>query len=73
LDGDGLTDYEEAKVYGTSPSRLDTDGDEIWDYNEVTDFMTDPTSPDTDMDGYTDGFEVTEGYDPLDPSDPGSS
>ena len=70
-DGDGLTDYEEAKVYGTSLSTPDSDGDQLGDYNEATDFGTDPNDSDTDDDGYSDGFEINDGYDPFDPADPG--
>lgn len=34
-DKDGLTDYDEVNMYGTSPYLEDTDGDGISDFNEV--------------------------------------
>lgn len=34
-DGDGLTDYDEMYVYGTSPYLEDTDSDEILDIEEI--------------------------------------
>lgn len=34
-DGDGLTDYDEANLYKTDPSKVDTDGDGYSDYQEV--------------------------------------
>ncbi len=43
-DGDGLSDYHETTVYGTSPFLEDTDGDGINDANEVT-AGTDPNCP----------------------------
>ncbi len=44
-DGDGLTDYEELYVYGTSPYLKDTDGDGISDYDEIFVYGTDPNCP----------------------------
>lgn len=43
-DGDGLSDYDEIYVYGTSPYLEDTDGDGISDYDEVMQ-GTDPLCP----------------------------
>jgi hypothetical protein len=34
-DGDGLSDYEERYIYGTSPYLVDTDSDGISDYDEI--------------------------------------
>ncbi|WKZ25073.1 MAG: thrombospondin type 3 repeat-containing protein [Patescibacteria group bacterium] len=34
-DGDGLSDWDELYVYGTSPYMVDTDGDGISDYDEI--------------------------------------
>lgn len=34
-DNDGLTDYDETNIYGTSPYLEDTDGDNISDFDEV--------------------------------------
>ena len=34
-DGDGLSDYDEIYIYGTSPYLEDTDGDGISDYDEI--------------------------------------
>lgn len=34
-DKDGLTDYDETNIYGTSPYLEDTDGDNISDFDEV--------------------------------------
>jgi hypothetical protein len=49
-DGDGLSDYDEIKVYGTSPRVKDTDGDSFDDGFEVSTGFS-PTSaastPDT--------------------------
>ena len=34
-DGDGLTDYQEVRIYFTNPLNLDTDGDGINDFDEI--------------------------------------
>lgn len=34
-DGDGLSDYDEIYIYGTSPYLADTDGDGVSDYDEI--------------------------------------
>lgn len=62
-DSDGLTNDEEA-MYGTDPTKIDTDGDDLTDRDEVKVFKTDPNNPDTDGDSYKDGEEVRNGYDP---------
>jgi len=54
-DGDGLTNQEEADVYGTDPLSPDTDGDGLTDYEEINEIGTDPLNPDTDFDGWYDG------------------
>jgi hypothetical protein len=41
-DGDGISDTDEAAVYGTSPVRADSDGDGFSDYNELFHTLTDP-------------------------------
>ncbi len=40
-DGDGISDYDEIYIYGTSPYLPDTDGDGISDYDEIM-MGTDP-------------------------------
>jgi hypothetical protein len=66
LDGDGLTNAEEA-LHGTDPNNPDTDGDGLTDGYEVNTSGTDPLDPDTDNDGLTDGAEVnTHGTNPQD-------
>ena len=75
-DGDGLSDFEEAKqgwnngffaattkVY-SSPTEVDTDGDGLSDLDERT-RMTDPTSRDTDGDKRSDAVEVLVGRNPI--------
>ncbi|HLX11977.1 MAG TPA: OmpA family protein, partial [Bacteroidota bacterium] len=57
-DGDGLSDYDEVKIYHTDPLKKDTDGDGLTDYEEVKIYHTDPLNKDTDGDGLTDGDEV---------------
>jgi len=79
-DGDGLTDYEEARL-GTSLIRPDTDGDGLSDYEEVTGWeilydlapdgsglytqvASDPLRVDADGDTLTDVQEKTYGLNP---------
>ena len=80
-DGDGLGDYDEAKVYYTDPTKKDTDGDgledpvEVEGWNVTVIFMNgtckeyfvvpNPTSPDSDHDGLSDYLEYYYGVDPL--------
>lgn len=63
-DGDGLSDWQEARVFGTSPTSVDTDGDGVADGREPA-LGLDPTFADTDGDGLPDGWEVDNGLDPL--------
>ncbi len=63
LDGDGLTDVEEA-VLGTWPHISDSDRDGLNDGFEV-ELRTDPLEADTEGDGLVDGEEVDRGTDPL--------
>jgi hypothetical protein len=63
-DGDGLTDRQEAEIYGTDPFNADTDGDGLSDRDEVVTWLTDPRNADTDGDGFSDGEEVANGYNP---------
>lgn len=67
-DVDGLTDFEEVRVYTTSPLRSDTDDDGLGDYFEITKYGTDPVRADTDADQLSDADEL-ELYntDPLKP------
>jgi subtilisin family serine protease len=44
-DDDGLTDFEEDRIYGTDPLAADSDGDGLSDYQEVVVLGTDPLSP----------------------------
>ncbi|MDZ7755657.1 OmpA family protein [Rhodohalobacter sp.] len=65
-DGDGLSDYDEIYVYGTSPLNADTDDDGLTDNDEVNTYGTDPLNMDSDEDGLSDGDEVNAyGTDPL--------
>ena len=41
-DGDGISDTDEAAVYGTNPVRADSDRDGFSDYYEVFETLTDP-------------------------------
>ena len=41
-DGDGISDTDEAAVYGTNPLRADSDGDGLSDYYELFHTLTDP-------------------------------
>ena len=53
-DDDGLTDWQEIKVYHTDPHDADTDGDGLTDGEEIQD-GTDPLNPDSNGDGIPDG------------------
>jgi len=64
-DGDGLSDYDEAFVHGTSLLLADTDGDGLEDGQEIG-LDSDPLDADTDGDGVGDGVEQTQAFtDPL--------
>lgn len=64
-DDDGLTDWDEAHVYGTGASSQDSDDDGLLDGDEVHVHGTDPARPDTDDDGMPDGWEVQYGLNPA--------
>lgn len=64
-DGDGLTDGEEATLFGTDPRVVDTDADGLSDFDETKIWHTSPLTSDTDGDGFSDGTEVQHGYNPL--------
>ena len=59
-EGDGLTDFQELKIYYTNPCDPDTDWDGLSDYEEVylglDNNYTNATNPDTDNDGLYDGW-----------------
>jgi Bacterial TSP3 repeat/Lectin C-type domain/Immunoglobulin I-set domain len=65
-DGDGLSDYDEIRIYKTSPSNADTDGDGLTDFEEIMIYHTNPLKADTDGDKLSDFVEVTVHHtDPL--------
>lgn len=67
-DADGLTDYEEIRVYADmrlDPLALDTDGDGLTDGVEMNQHGTDPSVPDTDDDGASDLAETSGGTSPF--------
>ncbi len=67
-DGDGLSDYEEVRVYSTNPTLRDSDADGLSDYVEVLKYRTDAADRDSDQDGLTDADEATKhNTDPLAP------
>ncbi|MBQ8730413.1 MAG: hypothetical protein IJY81_04420, partial [Lachnospiraceae bacterium] len=55
-DEDGLTDYEEIKIYNSNPLNQDTDGDGLKDVEEIT-LGLDANNIDTDANGIIDGEE----------------
>jgi len=57
-DGDGISDYDELYVYGTSPYLEDTDGDGISDYDEIFVYNTDPLCPEGKICSTQDSFAV---------------
>jgi len=50
-DGDGLSDWDEFHVHGTSPTNPDSDDDGISDDQEVEVYGSDPLTVDLDIDG----------------------
>lgn len=65
-DLDGISDYDEINVYGTSATQADTDGDGLNDYQEIFVYLTSPIDGDSDNDFIGDGVEVANGSNPLD-------
>lgn len=63
-DGDGLSDFEEARVFQSNPLAVDTDGDNLTDFEEVDKTNSSPIRKDTDGDGLTDDVEVARGTNP---------
>lgn len=55
-DGDGLTDYDEIKLYNTNPNDEDSDKDGLSDYDEI-ELGTDPNNADSNGNGIKDGEE----------------
>jgi len=49
-DGDGLSDKDEADLFGTDHLAADTDGDGFSDADEVFDHGTDPSDPESKPD-----------------------
>jgi len=71
-DDDGLNDGEEAYIYRTNPTVVDTDGDNRTDWEEVNvPPVTNPLDPDSDDDGLSDGAEISLGTNPLNPDTDG--
>jgi hypothetical protein len=68
-DGDGLTTFEEA-LYGTDPSKADTNDDGIRDGDAIRLGLS-PTNPDMDGDGVTNLVERQNGTDPFNPDTDG--
>lgn len=64
-DGDGLTDADEANIYGTNPYEADTDFDFITDDVEINLYGTNPNYSDSDADGLSDNDEFVHGSAPL--------
>lgn len=64
-DGDGLSDADEAGIYGSDPNSPDSDGDTLEDGDEVAN-GTSPISTDTDQDGLADQLDnCPSAYNPL--------
>ena len=56
--GDGLADSRELRLWGTDPTRVDSDGDGLSDFQELLNMGLDPTNPDSDGDGVPDNVEI---------------
>ena len=56
-DYDGLSDFDEVKIYFTNPCEYDTDFDGVGDWTEVM-RGTDPLNTDSNDDGIPDGEEI---------------
>jgi alpha-tubulin suppressor-like RCC1 family protein len=57
-DNDGLTDYDEAFVYGTDMNNADSDNDGLTDGAEVNTYGTDPSRPVSNSTGLPDGGDA---------------
>jgi len=68
-DGDGLTDWEETRVYFTNPVMPDSDGDGLSDSDEAKIYQTNPNRPDSDGGGVSDSEEFARGSNPLSAAD----
>lgn len=64
-DQDGLTNWQEIVIFGTTPGVIDSDGDGLTDAKEVNLYGTNPTLQDSDGDGFLDGAEVEFYSNPL--------
>lgn len=73
FDGDGISNYDEIKIYKTSPIFADTDFDSLNDYEEIFQYHTDPNDLDTDSDLISDYDEIKNKLDPLVPEQPEST
>jgi len=65
-DLDGISDYDEINIYGTSAINADTDGDDLNDYQEIFVYFTSALDADSDNDLLNDGIEVNNSTDPND-------
>lgn len=65
-DLDGISDYDEINIYGTSEILADTDDDSLNDYQEIFVYLTLALDADSDNDLLSDGIEVNNGTDPND-------
>ncbi|MCB9664618.1 MAG: hypothetical protein H6732_10940 [Alphaproteobacteria bacterium] len=59
-DEDGISDYDEVKVYRTKPDQKDTDADGLDDFAEIFTHGTSALHADTDEDGINDFREINE-------------
>jgi len=57
-DGDGVSDYNETIILGTSATRSDTDGDGILDGDEISTLGLSAMNPDDDGDGVPTRIEI---------------
>jgi len=65
-DLDGISNYDEINIYGTSEILADTDDDSLNDYQEIFVYFTSALDADSDNDLLGDGIEVSNGTDPND-------
>ena len=64
LDGDGLSDGQEAFIFHSDPMNTDSDGDGLDDGDEINVYGTNPENADTDDDGIDDLLEYASGSTP---------